>query len=154
MSADINLDNIHADLALSGNLDLGLDDVGVSVHGGVDIGLGTIAATLSQGIRAAVDLGLDNVRAAVDAGLNEIRIKELPLIRSESELDLGLDNIRIAQLPPIQLEVAVRPTRVHLPLSYAFSIELFGIKVFKFSLCGEGMVISEDYKPHATERCA
>ena len=164
MSAELNLDNIKADLTFDGGLDLNLDDIRLALSGGVDFGVAAIAQVLRDGIkatvgvgldnvRAAVDAGLDNVRATVDAGLNDIRIRELPLIRSDNKIDLGLDNIRIQELPPVNLELAIRPTRVHLPLSYSFSFELFGIRLFKLSLCGEGMVVTEDYHARETERC-
>src|SRR5262245_1666258 len=144
MSANINLSNIG--LTLGGLLDLGLD---------------AIAQALRDGVRA--DVGLGAIHADADIGLNDIRVRELPtvraevsvlhlpLIRSDSNVALGLDNIRIQQLPPI--EIALRPTRVHLPLSYSFGIELFGFRLFKLSLCGEGMVITENYQPRETERC-
>lgn len=144
MSASIDLSNIGARLTLGGLLDLGL---------------GAIAQVLRDGVRA--DVGLSNVNANI--GLSDIRlrelptiraevsVKELPLIRSDSKVDLGLDDIRIQQLPPIEL--ALRPTRVHLPLSYSFGIELFGFRLFKLSVCGEGMVITENYQPRETERC-
>jgi hypothetical protein len=138
MSADINLDNVNVDLDLSGGADFGLD---------------AIAGALTSGVNASVALGLDNVKADVDVGLDDIRIKELPLIRSDSKLDLGLDNIRIQELPPFRFDFSMRPIRIHLPLNYSFCVEIFGIRLFKFSVCGEGMVVTEDYHAHATERC-
>jgi len=143
----------------------------------IDLGIDELASALKEGV--TVKAGLDNIKLGLDnikLGLDDIHIKELktsleakitqlvpvdiraaitqlPEIKTDSKVDLGLDNIRIAEFPPIQLELAVRPVRVHLPLNYTFSLELFGIKLFKFSICGEGMVVSEDYKPHASERC-
>jgi hypothetical protein len=129
----------------------------------VDIGIDELATALTTGV--TVKAGLENIRikelvTSVDAKISQLvpievkaAITELPKIVTDSKVDLGLDNIRIAEFPPIQLELAVRPVRVHLPLNYTFSVELFGIKLFRFSICGEGMVVSEDYKPHATERC-
>jgi hypothetical protein len=140
---------------------------------GVDVGLDELANALKEGVKATVTLD----KVTVDAGLTDIRlkelatvrveasvkelvpvrleaaVKELPLIRTDSKVDLGLDDIRITQLPPIQLELAVRPIRVHLPLNYSFCFELFGIRLFKLSICGEGMAVTEDYHPHASERC-
>lgn len=136
----------------------------------LDIGIDELASALKEGV--TVKAGLDNIKL----GLDDIHVKELktsleakitqlvpvdlraavtqlPEIKTDSKVDLGLDNIRIAEFPPVQLELALRPVRVHLPLNYSFSLELFGIKLFRFSVCGEGMVVTEDYKPHATERC-
>jgi predicted metalloprotease len=162
MSTDVDLSNIGVTLTLGGITD-------------IDIGLDSIATALTTGVK----LGLDNIK--VDAGLGDIRIqqlapiqigltqlpvvnvavKELPLIQTDSKvdakldakIDAGLDNIRITELPPIQLEFSFKPIRIHFPLNYSFSIELCGFRLFKFSLCGEGMVISEDYQPRKTESC-
>lgn len=160
---------------MSGGIDLDLSKVGLKLDGGVNVGLGDIAKVLDSGVHATADIGLGavanvlgtGVNANVDAGLDDIRIREigpiradvgiteLPVIRTDSkaEVDLGLDDIRIRELAPVRFELSLKPLRVHLPLNYSFSIELFGVRVFKFSLCGEGMVITEDYHPRATERC-
>lgn len=161
MSTDVNLSNIDVDLTLGGTVDFGLDAIASVLSTGVnvDAGLGAIGVTVG----GTLDAGLGGISA--DLGLDDIRLKELPvvrvqaavtelpLIRTDSKLDLGLDNIRIQELPTIRFELSLRPIRVHLPLSYQFCIEIFGKRLFKFSVCGEGMAITEDYKPHATERC-
>lgn len=163
MSADINLDNINVDLELSGSADFGLDAIASALTSGVKADVGLDSIGVSAQVQGGVDVGLGNVNA--DVGLDDIRIrelapvrveasiKELPLLRTDSKVDLGLDDIRIRELPPIQFELSFRPIRVHLPLNYSFCIELFGIRLFKFSLCGEGMAVAEDHRPHATERC-
>jgi hypothetical protein len=162
MSANINLSNIGVTLDLQGSVDIGLDDINATVQGGVDIGLDDIANALTQGVKADVgldkigitvggglDVGLGHVKA--DLGLNDIRIKEVAPI--QAKVDLGLDNIRIRELPPIKIELSLKPIRIHLPVNFIFCFELFGIRLFKFSICGEGMTVAEDYAPHATERC-
>lgn len=140
-----------------GNIDVGLD---ADFSGGVDIGLDAVASALTTGVKAGVsvsgglDVGLDDIRLRELATLKvEASVKELPLIRTDSKVDLGLDDIRIRELPELKLELGFRPIRVHLPLNYSFCIELFGFRLFRFSLCGEGMAIAEDFKAHATERC-
>lgn len=142
-------------------LDVNLAGGGTSIELGIDEAATSIANALTTGV--TVKAGLDNIaikelKASLEAKITQLvpidlKITDLPKIVTDSTLDLGLDNIRIAELPPVQLELAVRPVRVHLPLNYTFCLELFGVRLFKFSICGEGMVISEDYKPHATERC-
>jgi hypothetical protein len=133
----------------------------------VSVGLSEVAQALRDGVNATADIGLSQIQADVDAHLNDIRIKELapvradlaitdlPIVRTEStaNVDLGLDDIRIRELAPVRVELAFKPVRVHLPMNYSFCIELFGVRLFKFSLCGEGMVIAEDYRPRASERC-
>jgi len=142
-------------------LDVNLAGGGTSIELGIDEAATSIANALTTGV--TVKAGLDNIaikelKSSLEAKITQLvpidlKITDLPKIVTDSTLDLGLDNIRIAELPPVQLELAVRPVRVHLPLNYTFCLELFGVRLFKFSICGEGMVISEDYKPHATERC-
>lgn len=106
---------------------------------------------------------------SLDFDLDNIHIKELPTIKmestirgdaknpvvmnSDSTVDLGLDNIRITELPQINLQLSSKPTRVHFPANYKLSFGTFGIEVFSMNLCGEGMVVIEDYHPHATETC-
>jgi hypothetical protein len=106
---------------------------------------------------------------SLDLDLDEIRIKEIPTIRMESTLkgdtahpvvmksdsnvDLGLDNIQITRLPQINLQVAVKPTRVHFPVNYKLSLGSMGMELFSLNLCGESMMVIEDYVPHATEEC-
>jgi hypothetical protein len=162
MSADINLDNVNVDLTLGGTVDVGLDTLMTGIK--ADIGLGNVGVKLEGGVK--VDAGLDNIQIKdlpvlrAEASIKELpviraeaSIKEIPVIRTDSKVDLGLDDIRIRELPPFKLELAFRPVRVHLPLNYTFCIEVLGIRLFKFSLCGEGMAVAEDYQPHPTERC-
>ena len=114
-------------------------------------------------MQGSLDLDLDEIRireiplirSTVDLGLDDIRIKQLPKIVTESEVDLGLDNIRIRELPKIDLnlEVGMRPTRVHLPVNLHFGLSVLGMELFAFNVCGETMTIVEDYVPHATEKC-
>lgn len=104
---------------------------------------------------------------SVDAGLDDIRIKEIApvsltstsMLNSESKLtsdskvNLGLDNIQIKALPKIDLQVAMKPTRVHFPVNFHFGLSSMGLQLLTFSVCGESMVIIEDYVPHKTEIC-
>jgi hypothetical protein len=143
MSARINLGNIHAGITLGGGVDLGLDDVNVDADANVS---------------GALDLGLDDIRVRelapvrADAAVS-VAVKELPVIRTDSNVDLGLDDIRIRELAPVRVELSMRPLRVTLPLSYKFCIELFGIPLLKFSLCGQGMAIAEEYQAREAEKC-
>lgn len=124
------------------------------------------------------NIGL-NLGGGLDLDLDEIRIKELPAeipvirlgvtelpkIRSDldvdldadldvdADVDLGLDDIRIREIAPICLEVGLKPTRVHLPVHLTFCLGLLGLDLLSFSVCGESMVVVEDYQPHHTELC-
>jgi hypothetical protein len=98
-----------------------------------------------------------SVSGGLDLGLDDIRIKEIPTVelKTFSRLRMGLDDIRIKELPKIDLGVtiAMKPTRIHLPLHLRFCLSSMGMELLAFSICGEGMVVIEDYVPHRTELC-
>lgn len=112
---------------------------------------------------------ISTIGGAIDFDLDEIRIKELPVIKMEntvkgdsqnpvvlnsnSKVDLGLDNIQITKLPQINLQLSAKPTRVHFPVNYKFSFGSLGMELFSLKVCGESMVILEDYIPHGSETC-
>ena len=92
----------------------------------------------------------------------EAAIKEIPVIKTESKMDAKTDSkidaktdssISIKELPVIRLRVGMDPTRIHMPLGYKFGVAVLGMQLLSFDICGEGMVIIEDYKPHKTEEC-
>ncbi|HLA91435.1 MAG TPA: hypothetical protein VJL28_13495 [Gemmatimonadaceae bacterium] len=90
----------------------------------------------------------------LDMDLDNIRIKEIPKISTESKIDTGLDNIRVKELPRIDIQTSMKPTRVHMPVNLRFGVSTLGMELLAFSVCGESMVIVEDYHPHETESCA
>lgn len=112
--------------------------------------------TITSTIGGMLDLDLDN-----------IRIKEIPTITLETTtkvdpeskmtldttVDMGLDDIRIKELPVIQLQASMKPTRVHFPTNLKFGLCSMGMELLSFTVCGESMVVVEDYVPHHTERC-
>ncbi|MGR8931914.1 MAG: hypothetical protein ACU836_14875 [Gammaproteobacteria bacterium] len=97
----------------------------------------------------------------VDMDLDNIHIMQIPTITLapvsatlSGGLDMGLDNIRIKELPTIDMNLGVKPTRVHMPMNTHICLSLFGINLLKVSLCGENMMIAEPYVPHRAEtRC-
>jgi hypothetical protein len=92
----------------------------------------------------------------LDVGMDDIRFETAPgsgKITTDSKIDAGLDNIRIRELPKIELELGMKPTRVHSPSHYNVCFSILGMEMFKLGLCGESMVITEPYVPRATERC-
>ena len=120
---------------LAGHFDAGLDDIKI-----LQVPVITVHA------------GLDGIRVKelpkVNVGLDDIRVKELP------KINVGLDDIRVKELPTIELEVGLKPTRVHVPAHYEMCFSLLGVEMFKVGVCGETMVINEPYVPHKTEGCA
>lgn len=136
MGKDISVDQ-NFSLALSGGVDLGVEELkDMKLNAGLD------------------NIKINNIpKITVDAGLSDIRVKEFPdkPLKTDSNLD-----IRITQLPKIELDAqfSVKPTRVHLPMNYKLSIGVMGYELLGFAFCGEGMIITEEYQKHTTERCA
>ncbi len=141
MSADIEIPTGYS-LTLGGGVDLGLEELkDMKLNAGLD------------------NIKINNIpKITVDAGLSDIRLKEFPNnpLKTDSKVDMGLDDIRITQLPKIELaaQFSIKPTRVHLPMNYRLSIGVMGYELIGFAICGEGMVITEDYQKHVTEGCA
>jgi len=100
----------------------------------------------------------------LDTGLDDIRINHLPTIElstdsklaSTSTVDMGLNDIRIKELPTLdlRLQTSMKPTRMHFPVNVKFGVRTLGTELVSFTICGESMVVIEDYVPHKTEECA
>ena len=98
--------------------------------------------------------------------LSNIRIMEVQpvtlqggatAIKTESKMEGGANPIKtdssisIMKLPQIDLQLGMRPTRVHMPVGLKFCVSLLGMPLVSFDVCGESMVIVEGYTPHRTE---
>lgn len=111
-------------------------------------------------LQGLLGLNLGGTLTVKGIGLDDIKINNLPLIRLDTikldpiKVDVGLDNIRIKELPKIELEIGLKPVRVHVPSHYQMCFSLLGKEIFKFAVCGETMVATEPYLPHQTEKCA
>jgi hypothetical protein len=81
-------------------------------------------------------------------------------LKTESKIEGGANPIKtdssisVMKLPQIDLQFGMRPTRVHMPVGLKFCVSLLGMPLVSFDVCGESMVIVEDYTPHRTELCA
>jgi hypothetical protein len=116
----------------------------------------TITSTATVG--GALDLDLDNIRIKEIAPItltSDSKLHSDSKLTSDSKVDMGLDNIRIKELPRIDLhvETAMKPTRVHFPVNLRFGLCTLGVELLAFCVCGESMVVIEDYIPHKTEVC-
>lgn len=117
----------------------------------------TITSTTTLG--GALDLDLDNIRIKEIAPItvtSNSSLKSDSKLTSDSKVDMGLNDIRIKELPRIELnlQTAMKPTRVHFPVNLRFGLCTLGIELLAFCVCGESMVVVEDYVPHKTEVCA
>jgi hypothetical protein len=101
---------------------------------------------------------------AIDMDLDNIHIKEIAPITLHSDMtsdsklttQSGLDmNIRVKELPKIDLGVTMgmKPTRISFPMNMKFGIKSMGMELFCFHVCGESMIIVEDYVPRGPELC-
>ena len=94
------------------------------------------------------DIGMSNIRVKEMADINSnvnVAVKEIPKIFLDSDIDMNTDNnIRIKEIPEI---------RTHLPAHYNVGFKLFGYEIASISLCGEGQIITEKYRPNRYERC-
>ena len=91
-----------------------------------------------------------------------LAVDNIPSIITDSKIDAKTDSkidaktdsvIRIKELPQIDLQLGMRPTRIHFPMDMKFGLCVLGVQLLCFDICGENMLVIEDYKPHATEKC-
>ena len=171
MSVDLPLDNIRIkEINLTGGVDFDLDEIRIKelapiridpINIGItelpDINLNATIDPVNIGITQIPDINLnakiDPLKIDTDSKLQtDSIVKTDSILKTDNKVDLDLD-VSIKELPQIDLQLGFRPTRIHFPLNYQFCLTLFGIKVFEFKTCGEGMIIAEDYKAKSTERC-
>ena len=167
MSVDVPLDNIRIKefptINLAGGVDFDLDEIRIKELAPISINPINIGITQLPDINlnAKVDpLKLDtDSKLQTDSSVKtdstlktDSKLETDSSLKTDNKVDLDLD-VSIKELPQIDLQLGFRPVRVHLPLNYKFCLTLFGIKVFEFNTCGEGMLIAEDYKAKSTERC-
>lgn len=110
----------------------------------------TINTNMSADLTSQMNLGPIIINPIkVDMGLDNINM--------ESKIDMGLDNIKA----DLCLSVGIREfpkMRIHFPVNYEFGLELFGMRVFNFSICGKSMVVTEDnpvklfHAPHSSSQ--
>lgn len=167
MSVDVPLDNIRIKqfptINLAGGVDFDLDEIRIKELAPIKIEPINIGITQIPDINlnAKIDpLKLDtNSKLQTDSSVRtdskvqtDSALKTDSTLKTDNKVDLDLD-VSIKELPQIDLQLGLRPVRIHFPLSYQFCLTLFGVKVFEFKTCGEGMIIAEDYKAKSTERC-
>ncbi|MFT5314173.1 MAG: hypothetical protein ACI8Z9_002672 [Paraglaciecola sp.] len=165
MSVDVALDNIRIrelpTINLSGGVDFDLDEIRIKELAPINVGI-TEIPPINIGVTQLPDFNL-NANLSVDS-LPTIRLETQSILNTDSKLktdsslttdnkvDLALD-VRFQELPQLDLQLGLRPMRFHFPLSYRFNLSVFGINIFEFSTCGEGMIVAEDYRAKAAERC-
>lgn len=143
MSAEVDLTDIRIlelpTIDLSGGVDLGLDLDNIRIRELAPISIG-ITSLPAIDITTTSNLTTDN------------NLTSKSTLNTDNKVDLALD-VRVRELPQLDFQLGLRPVRLHFPLNYRCCLTLFGIKIFEFQTCGEGMVIAEDYKARKSEGC-
>jgi hypothetical protein len=101
----------------------------------------------------SVDMGLDDIRIN---NIAPITLGTTSTLTSTSALTTtNAVSLSVERLPRIQLDVtmAMRPTRISFPVNYKFGVKSMGMELFCFHVCGESMMIVEDYVPRPAELC-
>jgi hypothetical protein len=101
----------------------------------------------------SVDMGLDDIRIN---NIAPITLGTTSTLTSTSALTTtNAVSLSVEKLPRIQLDVTMgmRPTRVSFPVNYKFGVKSMGMELFCFHVCGESMMIVEDYVPRPAELC-
>jgi len=156
MSVDVPLDNIRIKefptINLAGGVDFDLDEIRIKELAPIILGITELP---DINLNAKLDpLTVNtNSKLETDSKLKtDSTLKTDSVLNTDNRVDLNL-GVRILELPQIDIQIGLRPVRIHLPLSYEFCLKVFGVKVFEFKTCGEGMMIAEDYKAKSTEKC-
>ncbi|WP_166263958.1 hypothetical protein [Marinobacter caseinilyticus] len=165
MSVDVPLDNIRIKqfpntgagqgIEFAGGIDFDLDEIRIRELAPISIGVTELPAinigvTNLPDVNVIVSLSVDNLPTiALDS---DSRLNTDSTVKTDNKVDLDLD-VRIRELPQLDVQLGLRPMRFHFPLNYRFRLTLFGIKVFEFETCGEGMIVAEDYQAKSAEQC-
>lgn len=124
-----------ADLEIDSNLS---GSVGTTVGGS----FGAIGPVTLSGLPNAYTIKvpeIDKIEFGVDPLQSTVTLKPV-------QLNLG----------PIETSVSIKEipsVRAHLPVNYCIGLSLFGMELAAVRLCGEGMVITEPYRPNPCEVC-
>jgi hypothetical protein len=114
---------------------------------------------ISSTMSGSLDLGLDNIKIAPLVTNSNMAIapistdSKMAMSSSLAITEIPPINIGITELPTIRLEFGMKPTRVHFPTNMKFTVCAFGKEMLSFGVCGESMIVIEDYHPHQREQC-
>lgn len=124
-----------ADLEVDSNLS---GSVGTSVSGS----FGAVGPVTLSGIPDSYTIKIPEI-GKVSFGVDPV------------ESTVTLKPVRVT-LDPISTSISIKEIpsiRAHLPVNYCVGLSVFGVELAAVRLCGEGMVITEPYKPNPCEVC-
>jgi hypothetical protein len=69
------------------------------------------------------------------------------------KIQLGLDKVQLS-IDPIEIRLTQIPSiRAHLPADFCIGLSVLGCSLVSVRLSGEGMIITEPYRPNPCELC-
>ena len=120
-----------------------------------------IDSNLSGSVGTSVSGNFGAVGPVTLAGIPDTYTIRVPQIGKISfgvdplESTVTLRPVRIS-LDPIETRIAITSipsVRAHLPVNYSVCFSVLGVEIAAIRLCGEGMVITEPYRPNPCEVC-
>ena len=96
-----------------------------------------------------------NLSGDVDFGLDNIKVTGFPKLQTDSSMavsGMGMDDIHIKELPRLDMDLGIKPMKVHLPSHYEMCFSFLGNEIFKVALCGETMAITEPMNNRIQEK--
>ncbi len=114
---------------------------------------GTVGTSVSGSFGAVGPVTLSGIPDQYTIKVPEIDKIEIGVDPLESTVKL--EPIQL-NLGPIQTSLAIKEipsVRAHLPVNYCVGLSIFGFELAAIRLCGEGMIITEPYRPNPCEVC-
>lgn len=115
---------------------------------------------ISSTMSGSLDLGLDNIKIApIDMNTTMaiapiVTDSKMAMSSALAITEIPPILIGITELPTIRLEFGMKPTRIHFPTNMKFTVCAMGKEMLSFGVCGESMIVIEDYHPHQRELCS
>jgi hypothetical protein len=122
---------------------------------------GSVGSSLSGTVGTTVSGSMGSIGPVTLAGIPDaytIKVTELAKVNigiDPLESTVTLKPVRV-DFGPIDTRISIKEipsTRTHLPLNYCVGLSVFGVELAAIRLCGEGMVITEPYRPSPCEVC-
>jgi hypothetical protein len=116
----------------------------------------TTTDTVSVNVSGMVDVALNPVHVdPITITPLSIGITQLPVVQIDVKHVATIPiQLAITQLPLIDMRFRMWPTRIHFPVNMKFAVCALGKELLSFEVCGESMIVVEDYAPHRMELCS
>lgn len=114
---------------------------------------GTVGTSVSGSFGAVGPVTISGVPDNYTVKITEIDKIEIGVDPLQSTVKLEPVQLNLG---PIQSSISIKElpsVRTHLPVNYCIGLSVFGLELAAIRLCGEGMVITEPYRPNPCEVC-